>query len=797
MKRLLIIILVVVPVFCHALPTTLRQQMAIMQKEWNVHFVYDASLNIDVAYNGASIRKMQVDDALKSLFDNQNILYSRHGCNIILRKKAENKKNNSKVMHIRKHVMKCDTILPEVTVTGNLNSPLLTTQTGKRVLTSGDINTEYSFMSTPDLVKTLQHISGVNNGVELLSGLYVHGGGADENLFLIDDAPVYQTNHSLGLFSAFNTDVIKDVEFYKSGFPARYSGRVSSITDVSTADGNMKESHGLLAIGTLDGRFHLEGPIFKYKTSYNVSMRRSWLDIIAKPLLKFATTDDDGEHYTFDYAFYDLNAKIVHRINMNSTLRFNAYSSNDRYGIIDESVWHNYTTENKNKFSWGNTNVSLAWETQPSSNMTIRVHGIGSYSHSMHNMSEEDRLLKDNGIRVRNSLYIRNSNTEMYDASMKVDILYLPMTHHHIRFGGQVLHHWFQPQTIQQSFYYGDIDVDTTSVESKCNIESTETNIYAEDEMMLLENLSANVGTSLSVVNVDGKTYHMFDPRLAVKYQITNELSLKMSYTHMSQSIHRISSTFLDMPTDYWVPTTKDIHPTMSHQLAAGVYAKLSRQFTLTLESFYKRTDHLLQYRNWMGLQPSALRWDKDITEGQGTSYGVEFDGVYKTDKLRAEANYTLGWSMRKFKEIYNGWYYDQFDNRHRVNIMLRYFPTNKMSFYAAWTIHSGNRMTLPTQYTVMPQMPGETENSNECGFVYEKPNNVTMPTYHRLDLGANFLHIMSKGREGVWNFSIYNAYCHLNAMYTSIRTNEDGTFSTRNKGYIPIIPSVSYTLKF
>lgn len=792
-----IILLVSMTISFHGYAVTIKQLMVVLQKQQNVHFLYDASLNLDISYGGVDIAGRKIDDALKMLFDNSNIMYERHGHNVMLYKKVVNRKTYSVPRFIVHHVARHDSILPEVTVTGNLNSPLLTTQTGKRVMKSDDINTEFSLLSSPDLIKTLQHVSGVNSGVDFLSGLYVHGGGADENLFLIDDTPVYQINHSLGLFSAFNTDIIKDVEFYKSGFPARYSGRVSSITDVCTSDGNMQDTHGHLSLGLLDGRFQLEGPICNGKTSYNISLRRSWLDFIVKPLSWFADRKSDGEHFSFDYVFHDMNAKVVHRLNANNTLRLSFFSSNDKYGINYESIWSHYTTENKNRFSWGNTNVSLGWEAQPSVSTMFKVTALGAYSYSLHDESEEDWQQDYDDIRARNSLYVNNNSTEMFDFGVKADALFVPSRYHHVRFGGQFLNHCFLPQTIQQSYCYGSQDADTMSVESKCRVMSNEATMYFEDEMMLSPNVSANIGTSLSLIHVKGAYFFMFDPRLALKYQLSEDLSLKLSYSHMSQSIHRISSTFLELPTDFWVPTTKAIHPSISTQFAAGAYANLSRYFSLTLEAYFKRTDHILQFRDWMGVQPPATRWDKDVTQGKGVAYGIEIDGVYKTDKFHIDANYTLSWSKRKFMQIYNGWYNDQFDNRQRVNIMLRYLATEKISLYAGWTMHSGNRMTLPTLYASMPQMPDEISASPECGFVYEQPNNITMPAYHRLDIGANFVRRLSKGREGIWNVSIYNAYCRLNAMFARVMVDDDGTLSVRYKGYVPIIPSISYTLKF
>lgn len=326
---------------------TLRQQMLIIQRCHHVFFVYDARLEVNMPYRGPDITDMSLKAALRCVFAHSNIDYEVRGRNVLLRKKNVKSvpdsfrlkgmvtdslgeplvsvsvydltskrgtltneqgrytinlppgrhelrltymgcKQQMATIDLNKHdiqnfVMDDATMIEEVVVNADMNSPVLTTQTGKRTLSSNDIKTEFALLSSPDVVKSLQRISGVASGIELTSGLFVHGGNSDENLFLIDGAPLYQTNHSLGLFSSFNADIVKNVDFYKSGFPARYSGRVSSVIDVRTRDGNMKEVHGLFSLGLLDGRLQVEGPLVKNKTSFNLALRRSWIDALLKP----------------------------------------------------------------------------------------------------------------------------------------------------------------------------------------------------------------------------------------------------------------------------------------------------------------------------------------------------------------------------------------------------------------------------------------------------------------------------------------------------------------------------------
>lgn len=685
--------------------------------------------------------------------------------------------------------------LEEVIVVADLKSPTSTAQTGKRTLTASDINTEYALLSSPDLVKVLQQTSGVASGVELASGMYVHGGSGDENLFLLDGTPLYQTNHSLGLFSAFNTDIVKNVDFYKSGFPARYCGRVSSITDVRTRDGNMQSMHGAFSLGLIDGRIQVEGPIVKDRTSYNIALRRSWIDLLLKPACALINSGDDEEKYTLGYVFYDLNAKVTHHWGSNLAW-LSLYSGRDQYGVHDKSMWSGYVTDTENKLSWGNTNITLGTDLRLSTALSASLAAIATYSHSLHDAYEDDTYHYDDGTRRRFSLDVTNNRTEMCDFGGKADFRWYPRGHR-VRFGGAFTHHAFRPQTTSQSCYYGDLSEreDTSRVEEQSRTSSNELSLYLEDELSLSRRFSSVLGCSYTFVHTQGKSYHLLDPRLALMYECRKDLAVKMSFTRMSQSVHRIASTFLDLPTDFWIPTTSEVRPTVSNQLAGGCYFN-REAWTVSLEGFYKHTSHLLQYREWLGFLPPAARWRQNITEGDGRSWGAELDVSFRVPRLSTTLAYTLSWSERNFPELHEGWFRDQFDNRHKLDLNVRYKLTSHVSLSAAWTYHSGNRITLPEGYAVQPSLP-DGQADTELDYIYSSPNNFSLPAYHRLDLGAEFRRTTKRGRERIWNVSVYNAYCHLNTMFVKVRKNDDGTFSARCKGYIPIIPSVSYILKF
>jgi hypothetical protein len=690
------------------------------------------------------------------------------------------------------------TAIKEVVVNGDVHSPLLSTQTGKRTLTAADINTEFSLLSSPDVVKVLQQTSGVASGVEGSSGLYVHGGENDENLFLLDHSPLYNINHSLGLFSSFNSDIIKNVDFYKSGFPARYGGRVSSVTDICTREGDLEKAKGTFSIGLLDGRLQLEGPIVKGRTSYNLALRRSWLDLISTPIFALVNKGQDDK-YKIGYLFYDFNAKVTHHLNDHSLTWLSVYFGHDHYDIrdkdIDDNYYTTYTSDVSNDFKWGNMNATLNFSDRFSNGLSGDISAVYTQSKSVDGYGDDEYYTMDD-IRHRTSMDLQYNKSKLYDIGIKADFDWHLGCFHHLRFGAGYTLHSFHPHTNRQAFYYGENAVDTTVMASSSKIESFETAFYVEDEMHLLPSLSANVGARSTLSIVRGCHYYHLDPRMAIKYQLNNTMAFKFSYTMMSQYVHRIASTYLDMPTDYWVPITDKIKPMRSWQIAGGGYFQPNNHFLFTLEGFFKRTYHQLQYRDWMGFQPAADRWEKDVMDGEGKSYGLEADARYSTARFLLSASYTLSWSWRYFNEMGNYWFRDKFDNRHKLFLTGRWNISRKTSMYASWQYHSGNRVTLPSQYVNLPDMPGEDAHE-DAGYIYGKPNNYGVPAYHRLDVGFNFTHQTRRGYKSIWNLSIYNAYCHLNSMYVKLRRNNDGRILARCRGYIPVIPSVSYTLKF
>ncbi len=843
---------------------TIRQQMEVIKKKHSVKFVYDASLKLDVRYSGTPLHGLTLKQSLKELFGTIGVAWEIKDKYVLLTRARQKSKTeytlsgyvyrndgetliNATIWDVttrtgtlsNEHgffsmtlpegahairfssigcgertedvLLRRDTVLTihlkegyqleEVVVTADLNSPLMTTQTGKVSLTSRDLHTGYAFMNSPDVVKTLQNLPGVAAGTELISGMYVHGGGNDENLFLLDGTPLYQVNHLGGLFSAFNTDVVKNIDFYKSGFPARYGGRLSSVVDVRTNDGNMKEYHGTVSIGLLDGRIQFEGPLKKDCTSFNVAMRRTWLDAITAPALAIRNSSQEDK-INMRYAFHDINAKITHRFSDRSRADISLYSGNDilkmNYNQSDRYGMAYIQEESRTDFNlqWGNLTASLNWKYQFSPKLYSVFTGVYTHNRSRHDYFFEEKIF-DEGQLSGITYSERKNRSTIDDIGYRMEFDYRPGQAHRLRMGSNYLMHFFRPQSARIWDCSGTAsERDTLFRQASGFYKGQEFSLYAEDDIALSSRLRLNAGLHYTLFRIADKTYHSAEPRASVRYQCNDRLTLKASYTEMSQFMHQLSNTYLNLPMDFWVPSTSRIVPMRSRQYAIGVYMQLPHRIRLNMEGFYKTMHHLVEYDGGNNLTPSADDWEENIREGRGKAYGLEWEASYANSRTLVNAAYTLSWSKRHFPTFYSGWYPDKFDNRHKLNLSIRHRFSSRIEAYASWSYHTGNRMTVPQQQVNAPVIPGVGgEPASE--WIYERPNNVSLPAYHRLDLGVNFRRTTKRGYERIWNISIYNVYSRMNPLYGKVKEMPDGSFRGKAIGVFPILPSFSYTLKF
>ena len=689
--------------------------------------------------------------------------------------------------------------LEESIVTALIDQKRNATQTGLKRIDSKDLNSGFALFSTPDVIKTLQMLPGVSSGTELLSGFYVHGGDGSDNLFLLDGVPIYQISHLVGMFSSFNTDVIESLDFYKSGFPARYGSKMSSVVDVTTKDGDFSSYHGTFALGLIDGRLQFEGPIWKDRTSFNVGLRRTWTETLSVPILAIINRYNKPDKVRGGYAFTDLNAKVTHKFSDNNRLTANFYIGNDAPRLYNDSYYQNrdengqYQTErdiSDISLSWGNILGSLNWNYAVNDCLSVRNIAYYSGSRSSLSFSYETIDYKKNSI--KSGEYY---TSDVHNMGVKSDWFHTVTPKQKLRYGGTLQYHIYCPDaTAKTDIVMDDISLTNVAYADSLKYNTIEASLYAEDEVAFTDAFSINAGLRYTLYSAAGKVWHSLEPRLAMKYTFNDMITAKASYTEMSQPSHLVSSLYLDLPTNAWLPSTARICPSRSREVAGGVYMNLSHYLHLNVEGWFKYMYNLLEYAGSYSLMPPLTNWESSFRTGDGRSWGAELDFGFDNGKTQANVYYTLAWSQRKFDDFYHSWYRDRNDNRHKLTLMAKHKFSKRFELYGAWNYHSGNRITLATHEV-------NVEGSYKIRDVYGEPNNVKLPDYHRLDLGFNFIKNTKRGNLSIWNLSVYNAYCRVNPItaYSEYDHMDDVRIAYYgvSLGVIPIIPTFSYTLKF
>ncbi len=647
-----------------------------------------------------------------------------------------------------------------------------------------------SLMGENDLLKTLQLIPGIKGGTEGQSGIYVRGGNVDQNLYLIDGIPIYNPNHLMGFISAFNTEAVKNIDFYKGGFPARYGGRLSSVADIRTKDGNINKLNADIGIGLISAKLNVDGPIYKDKTTFSLSARRTYLDLLLKPAMKLIS-DDSGDG-SFGYHFVDLNAKINHRINSKNRLVASFYWGQDKFSLenTDESNSSDNTyLKSNSEGRWGNTIGSLTWIREI--NQKLFTDLSLSYNRYSSNITNKE-VYKQGESPSEEFKFDYLSGIEDFSFSNNYN-LYLNESNN-IGFGLNYTHHTYSPELISIDEDFTD---ESSLKHSPSKIHANEISVFAEDEINLSKRLSVNAGLRFNAFMVEDETYLSLQPRLSVRYSIIDALSAKASYSMMNQNIHLLTMGMLSFPTDLWLPVTKGIKPNTAHQFNAGVYYTLKNICNMSVEGYYKKMYNIIDYKDG-AKSLLSYGWQDRVAQGEGESYGVEFMIQRERKKINAWISYTLSWSFREYPngEINAGKrFYDQYDYRHVVNISVAYKINEKIDCSATWVYNSGSRFTLNAYELEYPSvLPSANDNSFSNSLnIYDEKNACKLPAYHRLDLNINFKKQKKHGTR-IWTVSIYNAYNRKNPSFVFPSSNTDKLTAIC---IMPIIPTVSYCYKF
>lgn len=655
-----------------------------------------------------------------------------------------------------------------------------------------------ALLGEKDVLKVIQLMPGVQKGGEGQSGIYVRGGGPDQNLLILDEAIVYNATHLFGFFSVFNGDALKSVELVKGGFPSRYGGRLSSVIDLTMKEGNNQKYSGEVGIGMIGSRFTFEGPIKKGKSSFMISGRRTYLDVLMQPFIMLASNGGNLGYY-----FYDFNAKANYEISDKDKLYVSGYFGQDKFYATIKDGDYKLISD----FGWGNRTLTTRWNHVFNPRLFSNASLI--YSHYKLGISVEDRSPFDTFSLKYQSL--------INDIGIKYDFDWRPAPDHQVRFGISSIRHQFSPGAVVVK---GGFDFNINRAIK--NIITVESGIYIEDQWKLGK-LQLYPGFRLSHYQVDKTQYVFPEPRLSVAYNLNRTLSVKGSYARMNQYIHLLSNSGISLPTDLWVPATAKIAPMSSEQTAVGIAKDLKGGYSITLEGYYKHMNNVIQYKEGasfllgsddlfdMQAPTDSRNWENAITAGQGWSYGTELFLQKKIGKLSGWVGYTLSWTQLKFPELNQGKvFWAKYDRRHDISIVGIYKASKRLTFSATWVYGTGNAITapqglIPGNGHSMSKFPiiwsPQFQNQGNWLTDYGSRNSFRMEAYHRLDIGMQFHREKRRGRE-TWELSFYNAYNRFNPFFyygsTSYnwQTGEE-YWGLKKVTLFPIIPSLSWSFKF
>lgn len=664
------------------------------------------------------------------------------------------------------------------------------TQMGTIEISTKDVKMLPALMGEVDILRTLQLMPGVISAGEGNSGLYVRGGGPDQNLILLDNAVVYNSGHLFGFFSVFNADAIKHTTLIKGSLPSNYGGRISSVVDIQMKEGNMKNFQMEGGVGIISSRLTVEGPIVKDKASFIFSGRRTYADILARPFL----TESQKRN---GYYFYDINAKFNYKISEKDRIYLSGYFGQDVFTFGDDNNAINF------ELPWGNSTATFRW------------------NHLYHSKLFSNTTVAYNDYKFKVAAGFRDITfaltSDVRDISLKSDYDYYPNANNSIKFGFDYTFHQFKPYTTSATI--GDsaiLPIDKFKY-------AHQGAIYLSDEFDWGKHVKINAGMRFSyftnvgpfekiVFDENGRaidtfnyepfqqiaTYGGFEPRLSARFGINTSTSIKLGYMHTKQYLHLVSSSTTTLPTDIWVPSSKDVKPLAGNQISLGIFKNFKEDmFETSIEVYYKKMYNLVEFggdRNDLG----GGRQDIDdlFTFGEGNAYGAEFFVKKAKGKWTGWIGYTLAWSNRQFPNLNEGKEFPaKFDRRHDFVTVLTYQLNKKITLSTVFIYGSGNT-TTPTI--------GRYYNFTNQKFmsIYGDRNSYRLPAYHRLDFSCTWVIKDKPKNHQDLNFSVYNVYNRANPffIYTSYGGSiERGNVRTTAKqvSLFPVIPSITWNFRF
>ncbi len=673
---------------------------------------------------------------------------------------------------------KQDIAIQEVKITGN------NIKTGTNQIPMKLLQNITSVGGETDIMKTFKLMPGVQSA-ENKSSLFVRGGSEDQNLIIIDDVPLYYVNHLGGFVSVFNTDALQEVSLVKCAFPAHFGNRLSSVMNIKMKEGNKKSFHKNISIGIISTKFTIEGPIQKDTSSFIFSFRRFNIDLLSRPITYFVF-----DNIQIGYNFYDINFKINKKINNRNHLYFSFYNGNDKllyaYSKTEKELNEIIKLKSSQNFRWGNTLFAIRYN---------HIFNSKIFSNTTLSFTQFENFNKFNYLEKNNLKTLQNNNvafiSNIKDIRLNSDFQYFLSSKLQFRTGGNLIFHYFLPAqnefTIQDS---NKIIIDTAFNTIKSR--GQEINYYFENKLSLA-NFSANIGLRATAFYVNKKNFSALEPRISIRYSFNKNTYINTSYTMMHQNVHLITYMGASMPLPLWLPADDRFVPSKSNQVSAGFFHNFGK-FYCSTELYYKNILNLTDILNPSALfSPTQNFTDNLATNGTGEAYGIEFLLQKTTGKLTGWFSYTYSRSFRQFQEINNGKKYAfNFDRPHSISIVTLYELNKNISFSAIWEYGSG----FP--YTVVNQKYNSDFYFVDV-YLFSSKNNERLQDFHKLDLSVKFKKEHNKKRRytSTLSIDIYNVYNRKNASFYVIKKTSDNEDKQYKICLFPIIPSVSYSLKF
>lgn len=644
-----------------------------------------------------------------------------------------------------------------------------------------------------DVLRVIQLMPGVQKGNEGSNDIFVRGGSPDQNLIILDGAPVYNATHLMGMFSLFNGNAIKSTELIKGGFPARYGGRLSSVIEMVMDEGDMQRYHGNFSLGLIAASAMVQGPIVKNKASFIVTGRRTYLDALLRPWMK----KEEGVPTVY---FYDLTAKINWKINPTNRVYLSGYFGQDKFGMFMQDAYE----KQKMRLGWGNATAAFRWNSVISPSLFSNLSAV--YSYYGLNISQEASFI-DAAFRMR-------YNSSIQSASLKWDLNYTPHPNHQLRAGLACNGFVFEPRAFEEM--HSELNIDS---KSRVSVYSLEAALYLEDDMRLADWGRANVGIRASYYAAP--QYHSVspEPRASIAIYLHPQVSIKAAFSMMAQHLHLLSSSGYGLPTDLWIPATKSIKRQRGWQTSLGLtYDIAPIASSLSLEGYYKQSLGATHYKEGASFLGSSdffstdrYYWEDKIAQGKSWSAGLELLFQRKVGSLTGWIGYTLAFTKMTFPDINFGkTFWAPHDRRHALSTVLLYEINNNWSISATFVFASGTTFVLPESNHPIALSPAmvpinksarwATAKLYENVIKYGDIDQLRTENYHRLDIGAQW-HKQKKYVEHQVAFDIYNLYCRKNPFFYYSKTIQGPNGDLHDQLYkfslFPIIPTITYGLKF